>query len=83
MVDTSIIGVLCSDPTELKLRSLTKVSSINTVCMLQLKAWSDYKDKQKFIETPNFGRKLFCRTPCTVSKKSLPLRELNDDLSVE
>lgn len=43
----------------------------------------DYKDKQKFIETPNFGRKLFCRTPSTVSKKSLPLRELNDDLSVE
>ncbi len=24
------------------------------------KAISHYKDKQKFTETPNFGRKLFC-----------------------
>ena len=31
------------------------------------------KDKQKFIETPNFGGKLFCRTSIVVSKKSLPL----------
>ena len=32
MVDTSIIGASCSDLTKLKLRSLTKVSSINAVC---------------------------------------------------
>ena len=25
------------------------------------KAINHYKDKQKFIETPNFGGKLFCR----------------------
>ncbi len=37
------------------------------------KAISHYKDKQKFIETPNFGRKLFYGQPSTVSKKSLPL----------
>ena len=53
------------------------------MCDLMTIAISHHKDKQKFIETPNFGRKLFCRTPSTVSKKSLPLRELNDDLSVE
>lgn len=37
------------------------------------KAISHYKDKQKFIETPDFGRKLFCCTTSDVSKKSLPL----------
>jgi len=37
------------------------------------KAISHYKDKQKFIETPNFGGKLFRCTTCAVSKKSLPL----------
>ena len=33
------------------------------------KAISHYKDKQKFIETPNFGGKLFCCTSIVVSKK--------------
>jgi len=37
------------------------------------KAISHYKDKQKFVETLNFGRKLFCRATSAVSKKSLPL----------
>ena len=31
------------------------------------------KDKQKFIETPNFGGKLFCSTPNIVSKISITL----------
>ena len=46
MVDTSIIGVSCPDPTELKLRSLTKVSSINAVCSNGTNH-CDYKDMQK------------------------------------
>ena len=37
------------------------------------KAISHYKDKQKFIETPNFDRKLFCCPSNAVSKKSLSL----------
>ena len=37
------------------------------------KAISHYKDKQKFTETPNFGRKLFCCPSNAVSKISITL----------
>ena len=37
------------------------------------KAISHYKDKQKFIETPIFGIKLFCRTLSEASKKCVTL----------
>ena len=59
MVDTSIIGVLCSDPTELKLRSLTKVSSINAVCKLWLKAIASTKICKNLVLRSK-SQKKFC-----------------------